>query len=278
MIKEIALVESRTLRDQFCIQENIAILDRVSTLVSLPECGYATTEQVAEFYQVPVETIKQIVKRHRDELEQDGYKVMPAAEFYALHGKAPYGRARYIAVFSRRAILRVGMVLAESKVAKQVRHYLLAIEQKNLNSAERQDLITIAGQLRNHALEIANTARCASSNAGQLVEQADAIEAISRYIQQDRAEIEKVRGRVDELESRMSLLHLPQKAQSPEECISDQQINTLRQKVREMPGKPITIWKKFHQAFGIPRYKFLPARQFEDALAWLEQYASGATP
>ena len=52
--------------------------------------------------------------------------------------------------------------------------------------------------------------------------------------------------------------------------ISDHQIEILKQKVRQLPDKPITVWKKFNKFFGISRYRFLPAAQFEEAVKWLD--------
>lgn len=61
---------------------------------------------------------------NRDELEEDGYRVVIRSEFERFYGDpanliAP--QARQIALFPRRAVLRVGMLLRDSDVAKRVR-------------------------------------------------------------------------------------------------------------------------------------------------------------
>lgn len=38
--------------------------------------GVATTEQMADYYEVPVDTVKSVVKNNRDELTSDGLKVL----------------------------------------------------------------------------------------------------------------------------------------------------------------------------------------------------------
>ena len=82
---EVVLLESRSLREKFCTQENLAVLDRVGNLISLPGSGFATTEQVAEFYQVSITAVKSVVQRNQDELVTDGYNVLSAKEFRETH-------------------------------------------------------------------------------------------------------------------------------------------------------------------------------------------------
>ena len=64
---ELALVESYSLRQQFCTDENTVILQRIGHLVLLDGTDFGTMKQVADFFEVPVETIKTIVRRHSDE-------------------------------------------------------------------------------------------------------------------------------------------------------------------------------------------------------------------
>ena len=53
----------------------VEVLEKVKNLLLLPELEMATTQQVADFYGVKVDTIKQLVKTNRTELESDGYIV-----------------------------------------------------------------------------------------------------------------------------------------------------------------------------------------------------------
>ena len=278
----------------YASKANTAILARVGSLITLSESGFATIEQVAEFYQVSIKTIQTIVARHRDELEQDGYRVLTRKQFEELTGRKPHSQSRYIAIFPRRAILRVGMLLVESEVAKQVRHYLLAAESHSLGVPDRQSLMEMAEQLQTQAVKIAENARRSSENAEQLKEQAaknaviarrssenaqqlisqaNIVKAMVQEMYRDREEVRKVRERVDKLELRFTMVDdSPRLQQDQEEYITDRQIEILREKVKQMPGKAVSIWKKFNKRFGITRYKFLPAVHFNEALAWLNQY------
>jgi hypothetical protein len=66
---------------------------------------------------------------HRTELEASGYQVLTGSElssFKELSGIQ--SRTRSLALFSRRAVLNVAMLLRDSEVARQVRTYLLDME------------------------------------------------------------------------------------------------------------------------------------------------------
>lgn len=278
-MNEVILLESRTLREEFCIPENLVILDRVGSLITLSESGFATTEQIAAFYQVSIETIKQIVKRHRDELEKDGYRVLTRKEFTQIYAGFPHSQSRYIAIFPRRAVLRIGMLLAESEVAKQVRHYLIAAENHSLSVSDRQSLITMAEQLQTQAVNIAANARRSSENAEQLISQANIIKAMVQEMYRDREQVRQVqdevrhiRNKVDKLDLHFSTWENTSQIFDSEDFISEEQIEILRAKVKQIPGKAVSIWKKFNKHFSITRYKFLPAKNFDEALAWLASY------
>lgn len=62
----------------------VEVLDEVGVLLLLPNTELATTKQVAGFYQVDRETINKLIQRNRDELEENGAKVMPHREIKAL--------------------------------------------------------------------------------------------------------------------------------------------------------------------------------------------------
>ena len=82
---EIVLMESLSLRHKLCTEANTSILDKIGNLITLPNAGWATKENVAKFYQVSLGTVDSITKRHSKELKQDGYKVLSKKEFENLH-------------------------------------------------------------------------------------------------------------------------------------------------------------------------------------------------
>jgi phage antirepressor YoqD-like protein len=132
---ELALTESRSMRAAAI--ERVDVLDKVKALALLPDGLHLTTDLVAQYYEVDVEAIHSVVRRHRQELTENGMHTLRGAELrdfevVNLTSSTEQSNRRVLRVFSRRALLDVGMVLTESEVAKRVRTYLLDSE------AERQ--------------------------------------------------------------------------------------------------------------------------------------------
>ena len=135
-IKEIDLLEKKESREEFISRTEV--LDKVGDLLLLPNTEYATTEQVAEYYNVGKDVIRQIKVRHNDELESDGVasysnkaiKIIINSDSKKVNSdnmsrlKIP---PKGTLLFPKRAILRVGMLLRDSEVAKEVRTRLLDI-------------------------------------------------------------------------------------------------------------------------------------------------------
>lgn len=121
------LVSSRETREQHI--NRVDVLAKIKALSMLPGDTYATTEIVAGFYEVDVEVIRQVAVRNRDELTSDGFRTLRGTELRDMKSLAGIpAQAGAIAVFPRRAILRIGMLLRDSPVARQVRGYLLNAE------------------------------------------------------------------------------------------------------------------------------------------------------
>ncbi|MFG2882991.1 restriction endonuclease [Streptomyces sp. NPDC048297] len=133
MIDQTALLESKTLRDS--VLERTDVLDRVKALSLLPDGMHVTTAMVAAYFEVTVEVVRQLTKRHREELEANGMLVLRGADLRQFEsdnvslslGSHPQAR-RSLTIYSRRAILNIAMLLRDSEVARQVRVYLLDME------------------------------------------------------------------------------------------------------------------------------------------------------
>ncbi|WP_329336199.1 hypothetical protein OG252_13410 [Streptomyces sp. NBC_01352] len=131
--QELVLTESRTMRAQTA--GRVEVLDKVKALALLPDGANATTEMVASYFEVGSEAIKSLVKDNRAELVNNGYWVLRGPqlrEFVGSHEDlanifAP--KTRSVALFTRRTILNVGQLLTESAIARQVRTYLLDVEE-----------------------------------------------------------------------------------------------------------------------------------------------------
>lgn len=141
------LVEDVKVREQY--MNRVDVLDKVKKLLLLPELDMATTKMVADFYEVGIETVKSVLNYNKNEIRSDGYVARKGKDIveeysglnfnrlsitkekggYLLNGETKLSYAG-VGLFPRRAILRVGMLLRDSEVAKEVRTQLLNIEEK----------------------------------------------------------------------------------------------------------------------------------------------------
>lgn len=148
-------VTDKALRDRYI--DKVEVLDKIENvqlLTPLPSTEYVTMSQIADFYQVPLDTVKKCYQRHEDEICSDGVITLTPKMFkeFTNGTNCPFSKNidyeqyrthmiihidnnldvlipnRGIKVFPRRAALRFGMLLQESYVAKQVRTYLLDTE------------------------------------------------------------------------------------------------------------------------------------------------------
>jgi len=141
MIKESELIENKEVRENYI--SRIDVLEKVKQLLLLPDVNMATTQQVADFYDVDIEAIKYHIKNNRDELELDGYMVWKASDFKTnnmselkiivnrgsfevefTNGQKETFAPRGVGLFPRKAILRIGILLRDSEIASKVREKL----------------------------------------------------------------------------------------------------------------------------------------------------------
>ena len=133
------------------------VLEKVKELFLLPGTELATLKLVADFYEVDEKAIEKVYTRHFDELESDGmcskkYSELSNLQYVGLKtakGKVTFTfengetfdyPTRGTKIFPRRAILRVGMLLRDSVIAKEVRTQLLNIEEKTSDDVKIQDI------------------------------------------------------------------------------------------------------------------------------------------
>lgn len=156
-MKETQFIDDKVLRDKSV--EHYEVLEKVKELLLIPNTKWATQKQVAEYYEVGEKAIETIYSRHRDELESDGVSLKSYKEFLNIQnegleisyvvGKTIFSFTngetltvpnRGLKVFPRRAILRVGMLLRDSEIAKEVRTQLLNIEEKTSAEIKTEDI------------------------------------------------------------------------------------------------------------------------------------------
>ena len=124
-MNELVLLESRTAR-----QSQLSDLDDSHALNALNKAkalmmamwngtGVATTEQMAEYYEVPSETVDSVIKRNRKELEPDGLKAIRGNDLKELKFIMNFAQngTTSLTIWTPRAAVRLGMLLRDSLVA-----------------------------------------------------------------------------------------------------------------------------------------------------------------
>jgi hypothetical protein len=134
-MNNLALTESKTLRnDKLQSLSNDQALDAINKAKSLVMAAWkgenlATVAQLAEFYEVPEETINKVYQRHKDELDEDGVRLLRGkalSDYQSVcNGHLVQLKARSLKVFTPKSALRLGMLLRDSEVAKSVRDVIL---------------------------------------------------------------------------------------------------------------------------------------------------------
>lgn len=123
MGNENQLLENKQMREE-CVGR-IEVLNKVKELLLLPNTDFATTEMVANYYETKKKTIEKLVERNNEELTSDGYRVLTGEELKIIkyaNGIKP--RGKQLAIFPKRAILKVGMLLRDSEIANKVKQEL----------------------------------------------------------------------------------------------------------------------------------------------------------
>lgn len=142
------MVDNKELREKYI--ERVDVLDKVKKLLLIPQLEMMTIRQVSDFYEVEYNTIHRYCQRHKDELESDGVITMNPRNIAKIFNgtlsafkdcRQEHGKMILkiddntqivipnigIRMFPKRAILRVGMLLRDSKIAQEVRAQLLNV-------------------------------------------------------------------------------------------------------------------------------------------------------
>lgn len=152
-----SLIDNKKLRDENI--KHIEVLNKIKELVMLPELNLMTMEQIATYYEVDKKTVDKCYKRNRDEIDEDGAFLKTAKEFRKVHyepsktlkqaGTVFFDlpdnttikvNNRGLRCFTQRAVLRFGMLLRDSVVAREVRTQLLNIHQKATEEQKQADI------------------------------------------------------------------------------------------------------------------------------------------
>ena len=151
------IISDREMRDK-CVGR-YEVLEKVKKLLLLPGTDLVSIDQVADYYEVSSQGIKNLYSQNREEIDGDGTKMLPR-DFYNgstekstsvevkqtsitytfENGQIVTINNRGLKAFSRRAVLRIGMLLQQSDVAREVRNQLLNIEEKASTEIKIEDI------------------------------------------------------------------------------------------------------------------------------------------
>ena len=151
-MKENELITLKEARNNLIEREDVFDDARVKALSSflLPKDFGATTQMVADYFEVDTKTIEKVAERNEDELSQNGLKIETKENLLTYNMSVKTKRGGFdvldendnilfsgsnkgVRIFTRRTILNVAMLLRDSEVAKQIRTVLLdATENTNV--------------------------------------------------------------------------------------------------------------------------------------------------
>jgi DNA-binding transcriptional regulator YhcF (GntR family) len=170
-ITEEQLIENKSFRDK-CV-ERIDVLDKIKKLFLIPGTELMTMRMIAKYFEVDVDTIKKCYQRHKDEIDEDGVSHKKHGEIKSLlKGQSVpieeesrmttyvFPEIKFklqvpnvgITVFSKRAVLRIGILLRDNPISKEIRTQLLNVfdgtddKQKVIHLDEEKQLLLKVGE------------------------------------------------------------------------------------------------------------------------------------
>ncbi|MFB8074676.1 hypothetical protein [Streptomyces californicus] len=138
MPTEVALLESRALRGEQ--MGRVDVLDKVKSLVMLPDGIHVRTEDVARYFEVSTGAVRRLADRHQQEFAENGMRLLRGSDLRSFHsdimslwsgdGRESYPQAAtQLRLYTRRTVLNIAMLLRDSDIARCVRTYLLDAEE-----------------------------------------------------------------------------------------------------------------------------------------------------
>lgn len=126
--------ESVTLRNEVIETCNVDFLDKIKAVEYLNEDMILTVDQIANYYETSRDSISTIIKRNRDEFENDGMVVLTGQELKdfkkSLEGSFELSKVnKSLILLTKRSLLRVGMIMTSNAMAMRIRNYLLNLEE-----------------------------------------------------------------------------------------------------------------------------------------------------
>lgn len=109
-------------------ENNIKVLESVKEILTLGQSELMTVQMAADYFEINKNALEVCIKRNRKEFESNGLKLYKRNEVLNLHSdsleKVPN---RGLILLTKRTLLNIGMILTESKAAKELRRRILDI-------------------------------------------------------------------------------------------------------------------------------------------------------
>jgi hypothetical protein len=126
--------ESVTLRNEVVESCNVDFLDKIKAVEYLNDDMILTVDQVAHYYETSRDSVSTIIKRNRDEFEDDGMTVLTGQQLKdfkkSLEGSIELSKVnKSLILLTKRSLLRVGMIMTNNAMAIRIRNYLLNLEE-----------------------------------------------------------------------------------------------------------------------------------------------------
>jgi len=150
------LLGDRSLRNQY--SDRVEVLDEVKELPVL-KGDVVTIQIVTDYYEVSKATVTRLINENKDELLSVGLTILEGEALKRFKeaqrsggNKSAFLKINTLTVLPRQAVLRLGMLLPESEVAKELRFHLLGKEEvvanvhAPLEKVDNQDVSQVANQ------------------------------------------------------------------------------------------------------------------------------------
>lgn len=133
------LLNNQNEREIIMNEEKLDVLDKVKELVFMKGTEYMTTKMIADYYEVGLETVKSIIKRHKEELETNGLTLLKDKALNSFKGKLQdedklkIKFVSQLALFNKRSILNVALLLKDNAIADKIKQELGISSSWNIN-------------------------------------------------------------------------------------------------------------------------------------------------
>jgi uncharacterized protein (DUF2164 family) len=151
-------IDNKEMRSK--VSGRVEVMDKVKKIAMIPNAEFVSQEMVAKYYEVPVETIKTVVNRNLEELEESGYKLSKKSNLKLkfqnetltelgnnkgvkvvfTNGATLLIPNRGLRTFSKQCVYHIGLLLRDSEVAQEIRK-LAATLLTNTNFKEQEKIL-----------------------------------------------------------------------------------------------------------------------------------------